>query len=142
SVATLSNAMDVGNPSNWVRIMDMFGQDTERLKSLVKGYRFTDEQTREAVAEVFEKFDYVVCPHTAVAWLAAGEWRKDNPQDNSAAVFLSTAHPCKFPDIYTEEIASQITIPEQVRALEGKEKQTVVLSADFDAFKKFLLQNE
>ena len=141
SVATLSNAMDVGNPSNWTRIMDMFGQDIADLKEVVKGYSFNDQQTEEAVNEVFKRFDYVVCPHTAIAWLAVEKWREENPEDKSSSVFLSTAHPCKFPDVYSEEIAQKISIPDQVKTLEGKEKQAVEMGIDFEGFKKYLLKS-
>lgn len=139
SVATLSNAMDVGNPSNWTRIMDLFNQDSEALKTLVKGYSFNDEQTKEAVKEVFEKFGYAVCPHTAIAWLAVGRWRKEHPSDKSTAIFLSTAHPCKFPDVYPREMADKITIPDQVKALEGKDKHSVEMGIGFEEFKSYLL---
>ncbi|WP_423147373.1 threonine synthase [Rubrolithibacter danxiaensis] len=140
SVATLSNAMDVGNPSNWTRIMDLFREDTKELKKLVKGYSFNDEQTRKAVYDIFEKYEYVVCPHTAIAWLAIEEWRSENKGDSSAAVFLSTAHPCKFPDVYEGAIRDKVEIPEQVKTLEGKEKQAVEMDADFTGFKNYLLQ--
>ncbi len=141
SVATLSNAMDVGNPSNWVRIMDLFHNDLNEVKEVVSTASYNDEQTRKAVYEVFEKYDYVVCPHTAIAWLAVEDYRKETGDEKSAGVFLSTAHPCKFPDVYEGAIAKKVDIPEQVRVLEGKPKQAVELKADFAAFKEYLLKN-
>ncbi|PWG80968.1 threonine synthase [Pararcticibacter amylolyticus] len=140
SVATLSNAMDVGNPSNWVRIMQLFEHDLEGVKKIVSAASYTDEQTREAVETIFEKYQYVVCPHTAIAWLAIEDYRKTSGDDLSAAVFLSTAHPCKFPDIYEGEIAKQVEIPAQVKELEGKPKQATGLKADFQVFKEFLMK--
>ena len=141
SVATLSNAMDVGNPSNWVRIMDLFHNNLNEVKEVVSTASYDDEQTRKAVYEVFEKYDYVVCPHTAIAWLAVEDYRKETGDDQSAGVFLSTAHPCKFPDVYEGPIAEKVDIPEQVKVLEGKPKQAVELKADFAAFKEYLLKN-
>ncbi|WP_256012734.1 threonine synthase [Desertivirga xinjiangensis] len=141
SIATLSNAMDVGNPSNWVRIMTLFKNELDEVKRVVSAESFTDEQTRVAVQEVFEKFDYVVCPHTAIAWLAVEDYRKVSGDYSSAGVFLSTAHPCKFPDVYEGAIALKVEIPEQVRSLEGKPKQAVEMGADFDVFKSYLLSN-
>ncbi len=139
SVATLSNAMDVGDPSNWVRIMNLFKDDLQEVKKVVTALSYTDEQTREAVPEVFQNYNYVVCPHTAIAWRAIADYREESGDYNSTAVFLSTAHPCKFPDIYEGNIADNIEIPGQVKALEGKSKQTVEIKADFNEFRKFLI---
>ena len=139
SVATLSNAMDVGNPSNWVRIMDLFEDNSQELKKLVRAASYTDEQTRDAVEQVFSQYNYVVCPHTAIAWKAAQDYKRESADEKSAAVFLSTAHPCKFPDIYDARIAEKIEVPQQVKELEGRPKQAKELGAGFDEFKEFLL---
>ena len=141
SVATLSNAMDVGNPSNWVRIMNLFRDDLQELKKVISAVSYTDEQTRTAVNTVFQKYNYVVCPHTAIAWLAIENYRKQFNDTTSAGLFLSTAHPCKFPDVYEGAIAESVIIPEQVRSLEGKPKQAVEMKADFAMFKDYLLNN-
>jgi len=140
SVQTYANAMDVGAPSNWVRIMDLFEQDADLLKQVVTAYRFTDEQTLEGIKELDQKFNYVACPHTAIAYLATEKYRTEHSADNSAAVFLSTAHACKFPDIFPEDIAVKIQIPEQVTALAGQPKQADKLDTDFDSFKNYLLR--
>jgi len=140
STQTFSNAMDVGAPSNWVRIMDLFNQDVDTLKKVVTAYRFTDEETLAGIKSIDHQFNYVACPHTAIAYLAVEKYRTENPADESAAVFLSTAHACKFPDIFPEEIAAKIEIPEQVTALESKPKQADQLGADFEGFKAYLLK--
>src|SRR5690606_23335318 len=140
SVQTLSNAMDVGNPSNWVRIMDLFGEDREGLDQVISSYAFTDAETRAAIQEVYERFHYIVCPHTAIAWLAVNAYRKHRPGDYGA-VFLSTAHPCKFPEVFPPEIAADITIPSQVEALMGREKEITAMQSDFDALKSYLLEH-
>lgn len=142
SIQTYANAMDVGAPSNWVRIMEMFSQDREKLKEMVKSYHYSDAQTVQAITDIFERFDYVACPHTAIAWLAVQEYQAQF--DSSAEdtfVFLSTAHPCKFPDVFPKEIASKIDVPEQVEELKRKEKSATQMEVDFEIFKTFLLAN-
>jgi threonine synthase len=139
SVQTWSNAMDVGDPSNWVRIMDMFGGNRDLLKEVVTAYTYGDGETLEAIKQVFAECEYIMCPHTAIAWLALKKWMDEHPAQGVAGVFLSTAHPCKFPDIFPAEIAAEIEIPEQVKELEGKERLSSSLGNDFEGFKAFLL---
>ena len=139
STQTYSNAMDVGAPSNWIRIMDLFNNNVDALKKVVTSYRFNDEETLEGIKEIDAKFNYVACPHTAIAYLAIEKFRKENPAIESAAVFLSTAHACKFPDIFPQDIAAKIEIPEQVTALESKLQHADKLKADFEIFKSYLL---
>ncbi|MES2110446.1 MAG: threonine synthase [Bacteroidota bacterium] len=142
SVATLSNAMDVGNPSNWVRIADLFKDDADSLKKLVSGYSYNDEETLEAVKFINDNYNYVACPHTAIAWQALRDYQQDNFKADMAGVFLSTAHPCKFPNVFPESIAAKIDTPQQVAELHNKEKQAVSLGKDFDGFRRYLLENE
>lgn len=139
SVQTISNAMDVGNPSNWVRIADLFKGDEAALKQLITGYSYNDEQTVEAIEKVYADHQYVVCPHTAIAWKALKEWQSEHAE--VTGVFLSTAHPCKFPDVIPAKVAANISVPESVKELEGREKQAVQMPASFDAFKTYLLNN-
>ena len=139
SVQTWSNAMDVGDPSNWVRIMDMFGGDRSLLKNLLSAYSFSDEETLEAIKQVHREHGYIMCPHTAIAWMALKNWMNEHPAGDVAGVFLSTAHPCKFPDIFPADIAAEIDIPVQVKELEGKERISSSLGKDFEGFKAFLL---
>ena len=141
STQTYSNAMDVGAPSNWVRIMDLFGEDVNALKKVVTSYRFNDEETLAGIKEIDSKFDYVACPHTAIAYLAIEKYRQENPEDESAAIFLSTAHACKFPDIFPLDIAAKIEIPEQVNVLESLPRYADKLGVAFEAFKNYLLKS-
>lgn len=141
SVATLSNAMDVGDPSNWIRIADLFKGELDALKTQVTGYSFDDKQTLEAIKFIYDDYNYVACPHTAIAWQALRDWQQDNYRRNTAGVFLSTAHPCKFPDVFPESIAAKVNTPEQVAELGSKEKQAVALGKDFAGFKEYLLGN-
>jgi threonine synthase len=142
SVATLSNAMDVGDPSNWVRIADLFKDDMDDLKNLVTGYSYSDDDTLKAIKFINDDYNYVACPHTAIAWQALRDWQQDNYKADTAGVFLSTAHPCKFPDVFPENIAHKIEIPEEVEKLEKKEKHATALGKDFEGFKRYLLENE
>jgi threonine synthase len=142
SVATLSNAMDVGNPSNWVRIADMFKADVGELKKLITGFSFDDTATLVAINKVDADYNYVVCPHTAIAWQALKDWQKFHPESEATGVFLATAHPCKFPDVFPDNIGEKIDIPEQVQALEDKPKQSVILGKGFGEFKDWLLKND
>ncbi len=142
SVSTLSNAMDVGDPSNWVRIADLFKNDMDELKELVTGYRYDDEDTLNAIKFINDDYNYVACPHTAIAWQALRDWHQDHYKTDTAGIFLSTAHPCKFPDVFPESISHKIDIPEQVGELEKKEKKATALGKDFAGFKAYLLANE
>ena len=140
SVQTYSNAMDVGNPSNWVRVMEFFKNEPDRLKTILKAYSFSDSETMAAMAEVFKKHQYIVCPHTAIAWMAAEKWKCENPRDNSAVVFLATAHPCKFPDVLPNKALKSLQFPEQIDELKKKQSKFETLNFDFEGFKDLLLQ--
>ena len=138
SVQTYANAMDVGAPSNWVRIMDLFNNDKAALQQVLQSYVYTDEQTLVGMNRLYEDLNYIACPHTAIAWLALQDYRKSHPQEDFEGVFLSTAHACKFPDVFPEAIKAKIEIPEQVRSLAAKQKYATEMDASFDSFKKYL----
>lgn len=148
SVQTYSNAMDVGAPSNWVRIMDLFKGDRTKVRDLVTGLSYSDEATVKGITDIYSAFNYIACPHTAIAWLAIQDYRKQHPSASTESaspetfVFLSTAHACKFPDIFNEEMASKINVPAQVKELMGKPRRATMMKADFTAFKAFLLRPE
>ena len=141
SISTLSNAMDVGDPSNWVRIADLFKDDLDRFKNLVTGHSYDDEETMKAIEFIYDNYSYVACPHTAIAWQALRDWQQDNFTSDTAGVFLATAHPCKFPDVFPKYIASKMDVPEQVKELAKKDRQVVSLGRDFDEFKDYLSKN-
>lgn len=141
SVATLSNAMDVGAPSNWARIADLFKDDTSALKNLVTGYSYNDDETMAAIKFIFDNYNYVACPHTAIAWQALRDWQQDNIKPDMTGIFLSTAHPCKFPDVYPESISKKIETPEQVKELAKRQKKAISLGKGFEEFKQYLLEN-
>ena len=138
SKQTISNAMDVGDPSNWVRILDMFDGDRGSLKALLSSYAFDDEETKAGMQELYEEYKYVACPHTAIAYLAAKAYRKDHPGEY-ASVFLSTAHPCKFPEAISEEVYKDVKFPTGAEDLAGKEKQITELEVNYEDFRSYLL---
>jgi threonine synthase len=140
SVQTLSNAMDVGNPSNWVRIQDLFGGNVAELKNMLSSYTFTDEETKEGMQKLLEESNYIACPHTAIAWLGARAYANEHPGPY-ASVFLSTAHPCKFPDAIAADVFEKIVLPVGAETLQGKEKLAESLKVDFEAFKKYLINH-
>lgn len=141
SVQTYANAMDVGAPSNWVRIMDMFNNDKELLSKIVSAYSFTDEETLQAMILMDQELGYIACPHTAIAWLAVKKHLTENPTAESAFVFLSTAHACKFPSVFPEELKAKIEQPEQINALKNSAKIFEELGVEFDSFKTYFLNH-
>lgn len=136
SQATLSNAMDVGNPSNFVRMQDLLDKNWEEMSSLIWGYSFTDEETLKGIAEVKEKYGYTIDPHGAVGYLAAKRYLEENPEDQ--VLVLGTAHPAKFPEAVSRAIQSEPDIPSRLGRLADKTKESIGIPADFEAFKKAL----
>lgn len=138
SVQTYANAMDVGAPSNWVRIMDLFNQDQAAIREMVKAYRFTDEETLSAIDEIYTQFNYIACPHSAIAYLAVKAFVAQNPGSDTAHVFLSTAHSCKFPEVFSVDMQQKIDLPDQVSLLHQHEEVYTELGRDFEGFKAYL----
>ena len=93
----------------------------------------------DAIKQVHADHGYIMCPHTAIGWLALKQWMNDHTTEEAAGVCLATAHPCKFPDIFAEQIACEIEIPIQVKDLEDKIRVVVSLENNFESFKKYLL---
>ncbi|WP_156305953.1 threonine synthase [Sphingobacterium endophyticum] len=140
SVQTLANAMDVGNPSNWVRIQDLFHNNLEELKSVVTSYTYNDEETVNGMKELYDNYKYVACPHTAIAYLASEAYRNEHPGEY-ASVFLSTAHPCKFSEAIDSEVFKDVKLPEGAEKLQGKPKLAEAMNVDYATFKEYLIKN-
>lgn len=138
AVATISNAMDVGNPSNFVRILEIFQQQFPELKSKLSSYSITDAETISTIKEVYEKDNYVLDPHGAVGYLSLQRYLQDHPEENG--ILLETAHPVKFPDAVESCIGKPIEIPEAVQSIMNKEKLTVRIKADYQQLKEYLLK--
>ncbi len=121
TIATISNAMDVGAPSNFARMQNIFGDSWEVMRENVSGLAFDDEETRQAIQEVKARHDYTIDPHGAVGWLAAQVWLEADPE--ARTIILETAHPSKFIDTMDEELGKETTIiPERLACLSKLEK--------------------
>ena len=136
SVQTISNAMDVGNPSNFVRIQEIYGNDFNRLKSNLSSFHYSDDETRSAMLELFQNYNYVADPHGAVGYLGCKDHLKTNP--NAHCVFLETAHPVKFLDVVEDTIGQTVSIPEQIKVVIDKNKVATKISS-YEELKTFLL---
>jgi threonine synthase len=140
AIATISNAMDVGNPSNFVRILQLFHNQFTDLKKVLSSYSISDEETRNTIKEVFEKENYLLDPHGAVAYFALQNYLKQNRGDKG--YFLETAHPVKFYDVVEPVINQKIPIPESVKSIMNKEKESVLMEPDFENLKQYLLETK
>jgi threonine synthase len=137
SVQTISNAMDVGNPSNFIRIQEIYKNKFETLKDNVSSFYFSDNQTKAAMLEIYTKHNYVADPHGAVGYLGAKAYLEKNP--NAHCVFLETAHPTKFLAVVEGVVNKKQALPKQIQAVMGKEKVATNI-ATYDDFKKYLLR--
>ncbi len=138
SIQTISNAMDVGDPSNFVRIKSLFDGSDSAIRSHLKGYSFTDQQTRETIRDLYQKNGYIACPHTAIGYRAAVEDQNVVKSDRSY-VTLATAHPVKFKDVIEPEINSEIPIPKRLEIWLNREKKTHSIGKEYETFKEFLM---
>lgn len=135
SIATISNAMDVGNPSNFVRIQEMYNNDLKEFSKDFSSYTYSDEATKEAMKSIYNHNGYIAEPHGAVGYLGLKkELEKDT---NAIGVFLETAHPIKFLDIVEPVLNVSLPIPAQIQSVLGKEKKSIKI-ATYDELKAFL----
>ena len=138
SVATISNAMDVGNPSNFQRMEDLYGSTWNSMKKDIVGYSYSDQHTELAIKEIHDKYGYVMDPHGAVGYLALREYQEAHKNTNG--VIFETAHPAKFLPVMNP-ILGDIDIPEKLKVLEYKEKTAIPLSSKFEDFKEWMLSS-
>ena len=136
SVATIANAMDVGDPSNFARVQDLYGYDHDAICRDISGATFTDEEIRATVQQTYEETGYLLDPHGACGYRAL----KAGLQPGETGVFLETAHPAKFLKTIEDIIQKEIQIPEKLQAFMRGTKQTVEMSKEFADFKDYLLQ--
>ena len=138
SIKTISNAMDVGNPSNIIRIMDIYG-NLEKLKEDFSAFSFNDNETKKCISEIYSSYNYILDPHSAVGLLGLNKFLKSNSNYNG--VFLGTAHPAKFADIVEPVINKSIEMPDSLRNVISKEKKSTLLNNDYKDFSDYLLSN-
>jgi threonine synthase len=139
SIATISNAMDVGAPSNFPRLAHLYGNDYDTITSNVSGYFYDDEQTRLGMKRIFETYQYVACPHTAIGIMGGEDYQRSVNSD-SLVISLATAHPSKFKPLVEEVIGQAVEVPERLAILSDRTKQSIRIPAQYDAFKESLLQ--
>ena len=136
AVRTLSNAMDVGDPSNFIRIREMFDDDHENLKTLLRSIVADDDQTRESIRELYAAGNYIADPHGAIGYLGC----RNLINGGDTGIFLETAHPAKFKDIVEESIQTEVELPAYLRDIQDKPKQSVQMPADYREFKQWLIE--
>ena len=136
SKQTIANAMDVGDPSNFARIYDLYEGDHKRITSLISGATYSDDQIREAMNRCYADNGYILDPHGACGYRALSE----HLQPGEYGVFCETAHPAKFKDTVEAVIGAEVEIPARLAAFMKGEKQSVEMSKDFDSFKAYLMQ--
>jgi threonine synthase len=136
SVETIANAMDVGAPSNFARVLDMYQYSHKTIAEIIKGFRYTDDEIRQVVKNVFSKTGYLCDPHGACGFQALNEYLKEN----QIGVFLETAHPAKFKETVDELIgADNLKLPERLAQFMKGQKKSVELGKEFESFKNYLL---
>jgi threonine synthase len=137
AVPTLSNAMDVGNPSNFIRILEIFHHEFPDLARNLSSYSINDEETMATIKEVYERSDYLVDPHGAVGYLSLKRFLEKHP--GRKGIFLETAHPVKFPGAVEEATSTKINMPSFLSSIMEAEKKSVKMKASYELFKNFLL---
>ena len=135
SIQTIANAMDVGDPSNFARIIDLYDNSHDRITELISGATYKDEDIRRTMAACYRENKYILDPHGACGYQAL----KDNLRDGETGVFCETAHPAKFKETVESAIEAEVKIPERLAAFMKGTKQSVLMSRNFEDFKTFLL---
>jgi threonine synthase len=136
AVATLSNAMDVGNPSNFVRVLELFHKEFGELSKVLSSYSITDEETKATIKKVYEQYHYLTDPHGAVGYLALDKYLAQHP--GQKGMFLETAHPVKFYDVVEPVIGEAVPLPEAVQAMMGLKKDSIRIEPEYEALKAYL----
>ncbi|MBL6666291.1 MAG: threonine synthase [Flavobacteriaceae bacterium] len=137
TIQTISNAMDVGNPSNFIRIQKIFNNDIVKIKKILSGYRFTDQDTKKALKEIYDLKNYIADPHGAVGYLGLKKFLEQQNEDYYG-VFLETAHPVKFIDSVNKTLKLEVEIPERLKDTLSKEKTSIPIR-DYAELKAYLL---
>ena len=138
AVATISNAMDVGDPSNFVRIMELFQQQFSNLTAKVSSCSISDDITKETLRSVYSQHNYLCDPHGAVAYRALEDYLQTST--NSKGIFLETAHPVKFYDVVEPVIAQTVAVPDSIKEQLTKEKKSTLIGVGVEELKRFLVR--
>jgi len=138
TIPTISNAMDVGDPSNFVRILEIFEEDISELKRILSASSISDDETRATIKKIYKRFNYLLDPHGAVGYLALDQYLKKNK--GQKGFFVETAHPVKFYDVVEPLIEEKIPLPSSVQEIIDKFKVTTKMDVSYEFLKQFLLQ--
>jgi threonine synthase len=138
AVSTLSNAMDVGNPSNFVRILEIFDNELGSLKNVLTSYSVSDDETKNTIKQVYDQYAYVLDPHGAVAYNGLQKYLLEFPKDKG--IFLETAHPVKFPGCVEDVLDLTLDIPESIAPMMQLKKTATIMPPDYVLLKDFLLK--
>jgi threonine synthase len=138
AIATYSNAMDVGNPNNFPRLLDLCRNRLENVRKEIWGHRATDEETLNQMSVVWDRYRYISDPHTAVGLLAWEAYRKEHPEPSQGLV-LATAHPAKFAEIVEKGIGVAPPLPSRLAEYLHRPKLSLPISSKYEDFKQFLL---
>ncbi len=139
SIKTISNAMDVGNPSNFSRILELYNNNIDPLKKDIVSNAYADYITKKAIKQVYEKTKYLLCPHSAIGYLGLYDTLLGEEED-CIGVFLSTAHPAKFHNVINQFLVCDIPFPDELKNVLDKKKISVTMEGDYSIFKDFLLK--
>ena len=137
SRSTIANAMDVGDPSNFVRILDMFGHSHKEISRILRGYSYTDRQIKESIREAYNRHGYLLDPHSATGYRSLYE--AIHGRDDAAGFFIATAHPAKFHEIVGEVIGEKVNIPPSLLETMAKDSEVTELSKEYGEFRDYLL---
>lgn len=135
---TITNAMDVGNPGNFPRILELFDKQHRKITSVITGYWFGDDQTRSSMRKLYDLYGYIADPHGAVAYLGLKRFIELN---NCTGIFLETAHPSKFPDDVNEATGCRVHTPFSLDSLSDHGKISIEMPNDFNFFRNFLIRS-
>ena len=136
SKATIANAMDVGDPSNFVRMMDLYDSNHEVVKTKVEGLSYTDDEIKAGVKRVDESNNYILDPHGATGFMAL----ENKLTEGEKGIFLETAHPAKFPEVVEPVIGRKVDVPARLKAFMEGEAKNIQLKANLEELKSFLLK--
>ena len=138
SIQTISNAMDVGDPSNFARMLDMYDNSCRKMREDLCGNSFNDDQTRAAIKSVYERYGYILDPHGAVGYLGLFNMMNEHPEID-IGIFLETAHPAKFIGVVEPEINIKVTVPDRLAECFTRRKISESISKRYEDLKEFLL---
>lgn len=139
SICTISNAMDIGNPSNFARLIELFGNSLDKVKGAVSSFSFTDLETKEAMREVYRSYNYMMDPHGAVGYLGLKKYLSETKDKAVHGIVVETAHPAKFLETVEETLGTKLELPKALAELVDNKKVTREIRPEFEELKGYLL---